>query len=73
MEGVRRHLNALPDRRSQQELVLPGSVVADDPKRVCKFRDDDTINIQTVSPADLAASRTWIDNWKRMLPCIVVT
>lgn len=27
--------------------------------------------IRRVSPADLAAARVWIDNWQRMLPCIV--
>jgi len=37
------------------------------------FEGDGAIDVRIMSPADLAASRTWIDNWKRMLPCLVVT
>jgi hypothetical protein len=27
--------------------------------------------VRVIQPADLAAARTWINNWERMLPCIV--
>ena len=37
------------------------------------FEGDGAIDVRIISPADLAASRTWIDNWKRMMPCLVVT
>ncbi|WP_317465863.1 hypothetical protein, partial [Chromohalobacter sp. HP20-39] len=33
--------------------------------------DDSEIDIRVVPPAELAASRVWIDNWQRMLPTIV--
>ncbi|MGT2477203.1 hypothetical protein [Paraburkholderia terrae] len=57
----------------QELILLPGSVYTEDRKRGGDLRDACAIGIRTVSPADLAASRTWIENWKRMLPCIVVT
>ena len=57
----------------QELILLPGPVTADDPTRGGRFRDVNSIDVRSISPADLAASRTWIDNWKRMLPCIVVT
>jgi hypothetical protein len=33
--------------------------------------DGPALPIRKVSPADLAAARVWIENWQRMLPCIV--
>lgn len=38
-----------------------------------RFQSDDALDVRFIQPADLAASRIWIDNWKRMLPSIVVT
>jgi len=29
--------------------------------------------VREVSSAEIAASRVWIENWKRMLPCLVAT
>jgi hypothetical protein len=37
------------------------------------FEGDGAIDVRIISPADLAALRIWIDNWKRVLPCLVVT
>jgi hypothetical protein len=31
----------------------------------------DTFSIRRVAPAELAAARVWIENWQRMLPCLV--
>jgi hypothetical protein len=43
-------------------------VAATKPDRVL---DVDTCTIRRVAPADLAAARIWIENWQRMLPCLV--
>ena len=58
----------------RKELVLlPGSAAAEAMSHDLTFEGDGAIDVRIISPADLAASRTWIDNWKRMLPCLVVT
>jgi hypothetical protein len=31
------------------------------------------MTVRLLEPADLAASRVWIDNWQRMLPCLTAT
>lgn len=55
----------------QELLLLTGQKIPDvlryDGNVECPF------TIRSVSTADLAASRAWIDNWKRMLPSIVIT
>ncbi|EEF27597.1 conserved hypothetical protein [Ricinus communis] len=35
--------------------------------------DVSAMNVRLLEPADLAASRIWIDNWQRMLPCLTAT
>jgi hypothetical protein len=35
--------------------------------------DTASLTIRSVQPPELAASRMWIDNWQRMLPCLVAT
>jgi hypothetical protein len=58
----------------RQELVLlPGSATAEAMPYDLTFEGDGAIDVRIVSPSELAASRTWIDNWKRMLPCLMVT
>jgi hypothetical protein len=58
----------------RQELVLlPGAATAEAMSHEVTFEGDGAIDVRIISPADLAAPRTWIDNWKRMLPCLVVT
>jgi hypothetical protein len=58
----------------RQELVLlPGAATAEAMSQGFTVEGDGAIDVRIISPADLAASRTWIDNWKRMLPCLVVT
>lgn len=56
----------------RQELVL-----LDEPQAECdatKSRrdlDGEAVPIRRVPPAELFAARVWIDNWQRMLPCLV--
>jgi hypothetical protein len=58
----------------RQELVLlPGAATAEAMPHDLTFEGDGAMDVRIVSPSELAASRTWIDNWKRMLPCLVVT
>jgi hypothetical protein len=58
----------------RQELVLlPGAATAEAMSHEVTFEGDGAIDVRIISPADIASSRTWIDNWKRMLPCLVVT
>ena len=58
----------------RQELVLlSGTATAEAMSHDLTFEGGGAIDVRIISPADLAASRTWVDNWKRMLPCLVVT
>lgn len=58
-------------RDSQEILLLTEREVPDD------LRYDGNVgtslSIRSVSAADLAATQVWIDNWKRMLRCIIIT
>jgi hypothetical protein len=60
-----------PDR--QELVLLPGAATAEAMPHDLTFEGDGAMDVRIVSPSELAASRTWIDNWKRMLPCLVVT
>ncbi|MGF6778654.1 hypothetical protein [Paraburkholderia sp. GAS334] len=56
----------------QEELVILDDLRADD--HTAKFHrdlDGAALSVRRVSAADLAAARVWIDNWQRMLPCVV--
>ena len=56
----------------QDLLLLPDPVAV----KVGKPHADLDVSAMTVrllQPADLAASRVWIDNWQRMLPCLTAT
>jgi hypothetical protein len=56
----------------RQELVILDDAFYDDPAtRSHRQLDGAALPIRKVSLADLAAARVWIDNWQRMLPCIV--
>lgn len=57
----------------QEVVLLPGSAAAEAMSQGVTFEGDGAIDVRIISSADLAASRTWIDNWKRMLPCLVIT
>lgn len=54
-------------------VVLPNAVRGEDADPHRHSPSDDSIDVRVIRPAELAASRMWIDNWKRTLPTIVVT
>jgi hypothetical protein len=53
-------------------LLLPNPVAVKDSKPHADL-DVSAMNVRLLEPADLAASRIWIDNWQRMLPCLTAT
>ncbi|MFM0557879.1 hypothetical protein P0D69_44170 [Paraburkholderia sediminicola] len=56
----------------RQELVILDDAFYDEPATTSHRQlDGAALPIRNVSLADLAAARVWIDNWQRMLPCIV--
>jgi hypothetical protein len=56
----------------RQELVILDDAFYDEPAtRSHRRLDGAALPIRKISLADLAAARVWIDNWQRMLPCIV--
>jgi hypothetical protein len=56
----------------RQELVILDDAFYDDhATRSHRHLDGAALPIRKVSLADLAAARVWVDNWQRMLPCIV--
>lgn len=56
----RNELVILEDRSCEVDATRPDRVL-----------DVDTCTIRRVAPAELAAARVWIENWQRMLPCLV--
>jgi hypothetical protein len=56
----RNELVILDDRFPEVDVTKPDRIL-----------DVDTCTIRQVAQADLAAARIWIDNWQRMLPCLV--
>ncbi|MDR7009627.1 hypothetical protein [Paraburkholderia strydomiana] len=56
----RNELVILDDRFSEVDVTKPDRVL-----------DADTCTIRRVAQAELAAARIWIENWQRMLPCLV--
>ncbi|KVN30527.1 hypothetical protein [Burkholderia ubonensis] len=55
----------------RQELIaLPDPMAMPDGKpRAAAARTPMTV--RRIEPADLAASRMWVENWQRMLPCLI--
>ncbi|AKM45306.1 hypothetical protein NL30_36300 [Burkholderia contaminans] len=56
-----------------QELVILSDSLAEAPRAVRPSEVQDDLPIRSVTSADLAAARAWIDNWRHMLPCLVAT
>jgi hypothetical protein len=52
-------------------VVLDDYLRKDDATKPVRNLDVQTISIRKVVPAELAAARVWIENWLRMLPCLV--
>jgi hypothetical protein len=56
----------------RNELVILDDRFSEvDAKKSDRVLDVDTCTIRRVVPAELAAARIWIENWQRMLPCLV--
>ncbi|MGU7778655.1 hypothetical protein [Burkholderia sp. PU8-34] len=53
-------------------LLLPDPVAVDNGKPHADL-DASAVTLRLLEPAELAASRIWIDNWQRMLPCLIAT
>ncbi|USU18532.1 hypothetical protein NFS19_22655 (plasmid) [Paraburkholderia fungorum] len=56
----------------QELLLLPDPVAVDNGKPHADL-DATAVTVRLLEPAELAASRIWIDNWRRMLPCLIAT
>ncbi|WP_335665833.1 hypothetical protein [Burkholderia pseudomallei] len=72
MDGQRRLADFWVRYADQDELIVVHEVDAEGrvpPKG--DDLDDSRIALRVVGPAELAAARVWLDNWQRMLPCIV--
>jgi hypothetical protein len=55
----------------QELVILDDAFDEDHVTKSHRHLDEAALPIRKVSSADLAAARVWIDNWQRMLPCIV--
>ncbi|MBB5503318.1 hypothetical protein [Paraburkholderia sp. MM5384-R2] len=56
----------------RQELVILDDTVDNEHTSISHRQlDGGALPVRKVSPAALAAARVWIDNWQRILPCIV--
>lgn len=53
-------------------LLLPDPVTGEDGMARAVL-DASAMTVRHVEPAELAASRIWIDNWQRMLPCLIAS
>ncbi|GJH02857.1 hypothetical protein [Paraburkholderia terrae] len=56
----------------QDLLLLPDPMAVENGKPHADL-DVSAMTVRLLEPADLAASRVWIDNWQRMLPCLTAT
>lgn len=71
--GQRSLADFLVSYLDRQELViLADPIVGGDAKPLANLDAGDR-NVRLVQAAELAALRIWVDNWQRMLPCIVAT
>lgn len=57
----------------RNELVIldDGACFEGDATKPDRTLDTQACSIRRVAPAELAAARVWIENWQRMLPCLV--
>ncbi|MFM0328003.1 hypothetical protein [Caballeronia glebae] len=55
----------------REELVILGDSIVDMDASPAVHLAQAELTVRSVLPAELAASRMWIDNWQRMLPYIV--
>ncbi|MGU8077125.1 hypothetical protein [Burkholderia pyrrocinia] len=57
----------------RQELIVLPDPVAMPNNASPAMIEADTMAVRRIGPAELAASRMWIENWQRMLPCLIAT
>lgn len=57
----------------RQELLLLANPATPEDRKPHADLDARAMTVRRVEPAELAASRIWIDNWQRMLPCLIAT
>lgn len=57
----------------REELLLLSDSVASGELKTRADLEATWFSVRCVQQAELAAARVWIDNWRRMLPCIVAT
>ena len=72
IDGCRRLADFWVRYGDREELILLGEGRFEDESPAGNTDlDDKALSIRYVVVADLAAARTWIDNWQRMLPYLV--
>lgn len=54
-------------------VILNDSLFIDDTTKACHDLEGQALSIPRVASAELAATRTWIDNRHHTLPCVVAT
>ncbi|ONC43870.1 hypothetical protein AQ916_27910 [Burkholderia pseudomallei] len=54
-------------------VILNDSLFIDDTTKACPDLEGQALSIPRVASAELAATRTWIDNRHHTLPCVVAT
>ncbi|WP_176060121.1 hypothetical protein [Paraburkholderia sp. BCC1876] len=57
----------------RQELVILFDSISESPAKPDTVLDKAGLALRSVQSSEIAASRVWIANWKRMLPCLVAT
>jgi hypothetical protein len=57
----------------RQELVILFDSSIEMAGKPDAILDAAALTVRSVQPAEIATSRVWIENWKRILPCVVAT
>ena len=57
----------------RQELVILFDSASEPPAKPDALLEHAGLTVRAVQLSEIAASRAWIANWKRMLPCLIAT
>lgn len=57
----------------RQELVILFDSASEPPAKPGALLEHAGVTVRAVQSSEIAASRAWIANWKRMLPCLIAT
>jgi hypothetical protein len=57
----------------RQELVILFDLAYERPAKPAALLEHAGLTVKVVQSSEIAASRAWIANWKRMLPCLIAT